>query len=175
MSGGLTWPGWVDYFINEEISGSTPAAKLNKVFSVSELRQFLYEQGHPSWAQASMFLQQHKYAQRWGTTEYMLRCKGKGPGSVWVVSNHETAQQSMEDKIDTLSREHINDILCRGKRLAEGNKAGGGAFDGDVNTLADVKREAEIIIGSWNFMRSTIYKLPAFDATKSWNNKYATV
>lgn len=175
MSEGLTWSQWVDYFIDKKLGGKTPDSKLKKTFHVSQLREFLYAEGHPSWAQASMFLQQHRWQQRWGTTDFMLICKGKGPGAYWQVSNWEDAPASMENKIDTLSREHVNDILCRAKRLSEGNKANGGAFDGDTDMLAQIKREAEIVVGSWNFMRSSIYKLPAFDFKKSWDRKYVTV
>lgn len=176
---GLTWPQWVDRFIDTQLAGKSPTSKLQTSFTAGTLRDYLYNEGHPQYAQASMFLQLHKYQMRWGTTEYMLRCAGKGPSAYWVVDDHQGAKASMEYKIDDLSRQHVNDILCRAKRMSEGNhtvdgKVIGGAFDGDPLILSEIKREAQLVIGSWNFMRSTIYNLPAFDFDKSWNRKYAT-
>lgn len=168
----MTHVEWVDHYINTQISGKTPGDKLKKSFTVHAFRSWLRGEGYPSWAQASMMLQAHKFAQRWGTTEYMLRCTGKGPDARWVVSNWEDTSASVETKIDSLSREHVTDLLCRAKRFAEGNSSVGGSFDGDATTLTNLKREVELVIGSWNFMRSSIYKLKPIDAVKSWNNKY---
>lgn len=174
---GLSWPQWVDRFIDTKLGGKPPSSKLKCTFTAYDLRKWLVAEGHPQAHQASMFLQLHRHQMRWGTTEYMLRCAAKGPAAYWVVSDFTDAQSSMEYKIDDLSRQHVNDILCRAKRMAEGNHTVdgvviGGAFVGDATMLAEIKREAQIVMGSWDFMRSTIYNLPRFDFNKSWASKH---
>lgn len=175
---GLSWPQWVDRYIDTQLGGKSPSTKLHVTFTASNLRAFLYNEGHPQWAQASMFLQLHKYQMRWGTTEYMLRCAGKGPSAYWVVSNYEDAKVSMQFKINDLSLQHVNDILCRAKRMAEGNHTVdgtviGGAFVGDDPVLEQVKKDAHSIIAQWSAMR-VMCGLKEFDFSKSWNRKYAT-
>lgn len=167
----MSWPQWVDHFIATKISGTTPDAKLKKTFCVNDLRNFLRASKHPSWMQASMFLQAHKHAQRWGHTDYMIRCDSKGPDARWVISNWEDVGASMETKIDQLSREHVNDLLCRARRFADGNTV----FSGDVPTLESLQRETEIIVGQWNVMRSVVYHLKPINFAKSWFSKYVVV
>jgi hypothetical protein len=174
----LTWAQQVDQYVHNKIGGATPHSKLKQRFTASDLRAYLKSIGHPAWSEASMFLQSHKYQMRWGTTDYMLRCVGRGPGSYWVVDDFDGAQASMANKIDTLSREHVNDILCRAKRMAEGNhtvdgKVLGGTFVGDTSTVDEVKRQTRTIVASWNVMRSLV-SLPDFDFTRSWNRKHVT-
>lgn len=162
--GGMTMAEWTDAYINQLGGKGGPTSKVGKTFYVANFRDWLEGQGHPGWHQASMFLQCHKWAQRWGYTTYMLRCPNKGRDAYWIVSDHNDAKAALVTKTDQLSREWVNDMLARAVRLAQGNST----FSGDPATLVALEHETKFAINAWNFMRSNA-GLRQFDANKTWD------